>query len=127
MKYLLWVLQGLLAFAFIGAGLMKLTTPVVVLASENAWAAAVPGWLIPIIGLCEVAGALGLILPAATRIQPWLTVLAAELLVVVMVLAAIAHLVVGDGFGAVVPPLVLGSLSAFVAYGRHKLVPIEPK
>jgi hypothetical protein len=108
----LWIAQGLLALAFLGAGVMKLTAPIEALAQMG-----IPGGLARFIGLAEVAGALGVILPAATRVKPWLTPLAAVGLTTVMVLAAGFHIMRGEAshLGA---PLVLGALAAFVAWGR---------
>ena len=122
----LWVVQGLLAFAFAGSGLMKLTTPHEQFVAMMPWAAAAPAFLPAFIGASEFAGALGLILPSATRIMPKLTPLAAALLVVVMILAAITHILYAD-FGGMVPSLVLGSLSAFVAWGRTVKAPIAAR
>lgn len=128
MKYALWILQVLVGLAFMAAGFLKLTSSGADLVAQGmAWAAAVPAWLIPVIGASELAGGLGLILPAATRIQPQLTPLAAALLAVVMVLAFITHLVLGDPAESLISPVVLGGLSAFIAYGRYKILPIEPK
>ena len=76
--------------------------------------------------LDEILGAIGLILPSALRIQPRLTVWAAYGLALVMVLAIIFHLSRGETAN-IVPPLVLLALSLFVAYGRSKLAPIEPR
>jgi hypothetical protein len=78
------------------------------------------------IGVAELAGALGLILPAATRIQPRLTALAAVGLATMMALAIPFHLMRGET-GAIVFNLVLGSLAAFVAWGRERRAPIEPR
>lgn len=113
----LWVAQAFLAFAFIGSGLMKLTTPHDALAAQMRWAADAPSFLPMFIGAAEVAGALGLILPAATRIQPRLTPLAGACLALVMVLAAATHVMYGELF-MLVPNAVLGGLAAFVAWGR---------
>ena len=126
MKYLLWIVQILLAVAFVGAGAMKLLTPTAELAQSMVWVNDVPGWLVKLIGLAEVAGALGLILPALTRIQPQLTALAAAGLALVMLLAAFFHLSRGES-ALIVPNLVLLLLAAFVAYGRWKVLPIAPK
>jgi uncharacterized membrane protein YphA (DoxX/SURF4 family) len=126
MKYALWIVQILLALAFVAAGFMKLTAPVEQLAQTMIWVSDVPVWLVRFIGLAELAGGLGLILPALTRIQPQLTPLAAAGLALDMFLAAIFHLTRGE-FGFIVPNLVLLALAAFVAYGRWKLVPIAPK
>jgi hypothetical protein len=75
------------------------------------------------IGVAEVLGGLGLILPAATRILPWLTPVAAAGLALDMLLATLVHLVRGE-VGLVVVPLLLGLLAALVAYGRWRVVPI---
>lgn len=122
----LWVVQALLALAFTGAGLMKLTTPYEALAAQMRWVADGPTFLPLFIGASEVAGALGLILPSAFRIQPRLTPLAAALLAVVMVLAAGTHLTYGEG-PMVMPNIVLGGLAAFVAWGRAIAAPIPAK
>lgn len=122
----LWVAQGLLAFAFTGSGLMKLMTPHDVLAAQMPWAADAPSFLPLFIGASEVAGAIGLILPSALRIQPRLTPLAAALLAVVMVLAAGTHAMYGE-YPMMVPNFVLGGLAAFVAWGRSIAAPIAPK
>ncbi len=122
----LWVAQVLLAGMFLMTGFMKLTQPVDALAGQMPWVAAVPAALVRFIGAAELAGALGLILPSLTRIQPRLTVLAALGLVVVMVLASAMHLSRGEG--AMVPMnLVLAAVAAFIAWGRSKAAPIAPR
>jgi hypothetical protein len=122
----LWVLQVLLAVAFAGAGAAKLFTPIAELGAKMAWVNAVPEGLVRFIGASELLGALGLILPALTRIKPGLTALAAAGLTAVMLLAAPFHLSRGEG-GAIVPNLILGGLAAFVAWGRFKKAPIPPR
>jgi len=126
MKYLLWAPQILLALAFLGSGAIKLTQPYDALAAQMVWVPAVPEPLIRFIGLAEVLGSLGLILPAATRIQPWLTPLAAAGLALTMLLATGFHLMRGE-LTLAIPSTVLLLLSAFVAYGRRSLVPIAPR
>lgn len=124
MNIALWIVQGLMAFAFFGAGFMKLTTPVpdLIAAGMGGWVADSPELLIRFIGLSEVLGALGLILPGATKIQPWLTPLAAACLALVMVLAGATHAAYGE-LGSLVPNAVLFGMTAFVAWGRFKAVP----
>ena len=126
LRIALWVAQILLAVAFGMSGLMKLTTPVADLAQQMAWVGSVPAGLVRFIGAAELAGAIGLILPALTRIQPRLTALAAVGLIVVMVLASIVHASRGE-FGMLPVNLVLGALAAFVAWGRGKAAPIAPR
>jgi uncharacterized membrane protein len=114
----LWIVAGLLALAFLAAGLMKLSTPKEKLAERMAWVNDYSAGQVKAIGAVEVLGALGLILPAVTGIAPVLVPLAAAGLAIVMVLAAIMHLRRGDGAAAVVPNIVLFALDVFVAWGR---------
>lgn len=122
----LWTVQILLAAAFGMSGSMKLVTPVADLAAKMAWVSAVPSWLVRFIGVSEVAGALGLLLPSLARILPRLTPLAALGLTTIMVLAIPFHLSRGEAnfIGA---PVILGGLTAFVAWGRFRKSPIPPR
>jgi putative oxidoreductase len=122
----LWGAQALLALAFTSAGVMKVTQPIEALAASMVWPGAVPEPLVRFIGVSELLGGLGLILPAATRIKPILTPLAALGLVVVMVLAALFHLSRGE-LGALPINVVFGALAAFVAWGRLKKAPLAPR
>jgi putative oxidoreductase len=122
----LWIAQALLAVAFGMAGIMKTTTPIAELAAKMAWTGSLPEAVVRFIGVAELAGALGVILPAATRVRPALTPLAASGLVVIMVLAGLLHLSRGEA-GALPINLVLGGLAAFVAWGRYRTVPIAPR
>ena len=126
MNIALWIVQVLLALFFLMAGSSKLMTPVDELAQQMGWVNDFPTWLPTFIGAVEVLGALGLILPAATRIQPILTALAADGLATIMLLAAIFHISRGE-FGPVGLNVVLLLLAGFVAYGRWKLAPIAPR
>ncbi|MCK6627552.1 MAG: DoxX family protein [Anaerolineae bacterium] len=126
MKYALWIVQVLLALAFLATGFMKLTMPIDQLAQNMVWPGDIPAWLVRFIGLAELAGGLGMVLPALTRIQPQLTPLAGASLALVMFLAAGFHLTRGE-FGFIVPNIVLLALAAFVAYGRWKVAPIAPR
>ena len=97
---------------------MKITGKREQMIERMPWVADFPQGQIKAIGAIEVLGALGLILPAVTGIAPILVPLAATGLAITMVLAAIMHLRRGDGFGAVVPNIVLFALAVFVAWGR---------
>ncbi len=122
----LWIAQALLAAMFGMSGVMKLMTPIDALAQQMPWVASVPDLLVRFIGLSELAGALGLILPSVTRIRPALTPLAAAGLIVVMVLASGLH--ISRGETQMVPiNLVLGALAAFVAWGRTKKARIHAR
>jgi hypothetical protein len=120
MTYALWIVQILLAALFLFAGGMKLVLPLEKLAGPVV----LPGALIRFIGVVEVLGAVGLILPSALRIKPSLTPLAALGLVVVMIGAVVLTLIGGVLFAAAISAVV-GLLAAFVAYGRWRIVPIR--
>lgn len=122
----LWTLQILLALAFSMAGFMKLTQPIAALAANMPWVAQSPAALVRFIGLSELLGGLGLILPALLRIRPALTVAAGGGLTVVMILAVLFHLTRGEGPMAA-PALVLGALAALVAWGRTARAPISAR
>jgi hypothetical protein len=115
----LWVVQGLLALLFLFAGGMKLILPV----EQMTGPVPVPGLLLRFIGVVEVFGALGLILPGLLRIRPALTPLAAGGLVIVMI-GATAITLAGGTVAPALIPLAVGLLAAFVAYGRWRLAPI---
>lgn len=87
------------------------------------WVERVPGWLLYVVGVSELAGGIGMILPAAARIVPRLTGVTAACLVLVMVLAAGEH-VMADELGPIVTNGVLGGMAAFVAWGRLLRTPI---
>ena len=118
MNIALWIVQGLLAALFLFAGGMKLVMPI----EEMTKQLPMPGLFLRFIALCEVLGALGLILPGLLRIRPDLTPLAAAGLVIIMIGATVVTLVGGDVAAALIP-LVVGLLAAFVAYGRWRLAP----
>ena len=113
----LWVIQGVLAALFLFAGSMKLILPI----EEMAGPVALPGAFLRFIGVAEVAGALGLILPWLTRIRLALTPVAAAGLVVIM--AGATAISAAAGPVAALVPLVVGLLAAAVAYGRWRAVP----
>lgn len=117
MNIALWIVQGLLAVAFLMAGGMKLAQPKEKLATNMAWVEDFSQNKIRIIGLLEVLGALGLILPWALTILPELTGIAAIGLVLTMVGAAVTHNRRNER-QKLVPNIVLGALAAFVAVGR---------
>ncbi len=123
----LWVAQALMAAMFLMAGATKLMSGSAdLVAMGMGWAENAPFLLIKFIGLAEVAGALGLILPAATRIMPDLTKLAAAGLAVIMVLAAGLHITRGE-FEVVPVNMILFALAAFVIWGRTNKAAITPR
>jgi len=114
----LWVIAGLLAAAFAAAGLMKLAQPKAKLAESGmAWTEDFTESQVKLIGLVEVLGALGLILPAALDIAPILTPIAAAGLALTMLGATVVHARRGEK-SSIPVTLVLAALSAFVAIMR---------
>jgi uncharacterized membrane protein YphA (DoxX/SURF4 family) len=120
----LWIAQVLLALAFAMAGLMKLTQPIATLAASLVWPGDVPPALVRFIGGCEVLGAIGLILPAATGVQPKLTSLAATGLLAVMLLAIPFHLSRGE-MAPIPVNVVLGAVALFIA--RFRWIPRQTR
>lgn len=117
MNIALWIVQALLAVAFLGAGAMKLTQPKEKLVTSLAWAESFSPTSIKLIGAAEILGALGLVLPALTGIAPVLTPLAAVGLAVVMVGAIVTHGRRGETPMIAVNAVLL-ALAVFVAWGR---------
>ena len=113
---LLWIIQGLLAVVFLFAGAMKFIIPI----EEMTKQVPLPGLFLRFIGVAEVLGAIGLILPGLLRIRPGLTPLAAAGLSIITVGATVVTLMTGGGATALIP-LVVALLSAFVAYRRWQI------
>ena len=124
MDIALWIVQILLAVIFLLTGFMKLSRSkeAVVAGGMHAMESYTPS-SIRLIGLLEILGALGLILPSLTGILPWLTPLAAIGLALTMVGALITHASRRE-YPNMIVNLILLSLALFVAYGRLFLVPI---
>ena len=120
MNIVLWIIQILLSLLFLFAGSMKF-----IMSAEqmnDGAPVALPIWFIHFIGICEILGAIGLVVPWLTRIKRGLTPLAASLLIVIMIGATVIN---GATLGVAMalPTFVLGVLAAFVAYGRTRLAP----
>jgi len=118
MNVALWIVQGLLAALFLFAGGAKLVMSL----DQMAGPVALPGWFLRFIGVAEVLGALGLILPVLLRIRSGLTPLAAAGLVIIMTGATVIGLV-GGMVAVALMNVVVALLAAFVAYGRWRLEP----
>ena len=120
MNIVLWVLQVLLAVAFFAHGWLLLWPPAAIAAQMNA---SLPRWFQLFLGVAEVMAAVGLTLPGLTRILPWLVAWAAAGIMIVMISATAFHLMRGEISSAAVTLVLLG-LATFVAYMRHRVVPI---
>jgi hypothetical protein len=114
MNRALWIVQWLLAVLFLFAGGMKLALPIEAMTRQMP----LPGLFLRFIGVCEMLGAIGMLLPGLLRIRRSLTPLAAGGLVVIMIGATVVMLLIG-GVAAALMPLVVGLLAAFVVYGRR--------
>ena len=119
MNTALWILQGLLAFAMFGAGSFKLATPHAKLSEKMKWARTWPPARVKLLGLAQVLGALGLILPGAMHFLPVLTPIAAACLLVLMLGAVKTHVDLAEPIAA---PAVLAVLARLIALGRSGIV-----
>jgi uncharacterized membrane protein YphA (DoxX/SURF4 family) len=115
----LWIVQVLLAALFVFAGGMKLVMPI----EEMTKQIAMPGAFLRFIGVAEVLGGLGLVLPGLVGIWTGLTPLAAAGLVIIMIGATVISLQLGGAVALI--PLVVGILAAFVAYARWRVAPLQ--
>ncbi len=122
----LWLLQAVLAALFLATGLAKLLLPIAQLSAMMPWATSMPDLVVRFIGLAEVAGALGLLLPSITRVRPNLTPLSALGLLTVMILAMVLHLSRSEGMMIGVT-FTLAVLVCVVAWGRSAVAPIAPR
>ena len=123
MNILLWVLQVLLALAFLAHGGLLLFPPASVVEQMNA---SMARWFQLFVGVAEVLAAVGLTLPGVTRIQPWLVSAAAFGLIIVMLCATVFHVQRGE-MSSAVTTAVLMAMATFVAYARWRMLPIRPR
>ncbi|PYS20812.1 MAG: DoxX family protein [Acidobacteria bacterium] len=124
MNILLWIIQVLLALLFLFSGTMKFLMPV---EEMNRQAPVVlPGLFLHFIGVCEILGGVGMILPSLLRIKPGLTPLAAAGLAIITIGATVITAAGGMVVLAIFPFIVC-VLSVFVAYGRWRVAPVHPK
>jgi uncharacterized membrane protein YphA (DoxX/SURF4 family) len=118
MNFVLWIVQALLALLFLFAGGAKLVLPIAAMTKQMP----LPGLFLRFIGVAEVLGAIGLVLPGLLRIRQGLTPLAAAGLTIIMIGATVLMLTRG-GIAPALMPMVVGLLTAFIAYGRRRLGP----
>ena len=122
MTVVLWIVQALLAAAYVLTGSMKAFRPLEALKKSMTWVGDVPAGFVRFVGAAELLGAIGLILPMVTNIAPGLTVAAAAGLVLVQVCAIVFHLSRHEA--RVVPGnIVLLLLALFVLIGRVAIAP----
>ena len=119
----LWIVRGLLALAFLLTGWTKAFTPLERLKSYMVWVTAIPAALVRCIGIAEIVGAFGLILPVLTGMVPWLAIAAAIGLAVVMVSAVVFHAAHKE-YGEMALTAALLLLALFVVVGHVIWVPL---
>ena len=123
MNIVLWILQALLALAFLAHGWMFLFPPASVVEQMNA---SLPRWFQLFLGVAEVLAAIGLTLPGITRIKPWLVAWAAAGIMIVLISATIYHVMRNEMSSAVITA-VMFALATFVAYMRWRVLPIRAR
>ncbi|MEO6393304.1 MAG: DoxX family protein [Pyrinomonadaceae bacterium] len=116
MNILLWILQILLGLLFMFAGATKFIMSYADMTKDSP--VKLPHWFYLFIGVCEILGGLGLILPWATKIRPGLTPLAAWLLVVIMIGAVVTSIPMGIVYA--ITPFVVGLLLILIGYQRMR-------
>jgi uncharacterized membrane protein YphA (DoxX/SURF4 family) len=119
---LLWVVQVILALLFVFSGATKL----VMSAEQLTGQTSIPAAFLRFIGVMEILGGLGLVLPGMLHIRTALTPLAAAGLSIIMI-GAVVVTIQTMGLGMAVLPFLTFVLASFVAYGRWRLVPLGPR
>jgi putative oxidoreductase len=123
MNIVVWVVQLLLAVAFLAHGWMFLSPPAGLVDQLNA---ALPRWFQVFIGAAEVLAAAGLTLPGVTRILPGLVVWAAVGIMTITASATVFHLARGE-MSSAATTLILFGIATFVAYARYRVRPIPAR
>ena len=123
MNIVVWVVQVLLAVAFLAHGWMFLSPPAGIVDQLNA---ALPRWFQVFIGAAEVLAAAGLTLPGLTRILPGLVVWAAVGIMTITASATVFHLARGE-MSSAATTLFLFGLATFLAYMRYRVLPIPAR
>ena len=123
MNIVLWVVQLLLAAAFLAHGWLLLAPPPEI--AEKMYAE-LPRWFWVFLGVAEVLAAVGLTLPGVTRVMPWLVSWAAVGIMIVMVSATVWHVVRAEISSALITLLLL-AMATFVAYMRSRVLPIRSR
>jgi hypothetical protein len=126
LRVALWIVQGLLAFTFVGTAIWKLATPIPQLAAKIPWAGQVSPGLLYSTAVFDALGGIGVLLPSLTRIKPGLAALAALGCVALQASAIIFHFSRGEAANTPFNFLLV-ALSLFVAWGRWSKAPIAPR
>ncbi|MDT0507023.1 DoxX family protein [Novosphingobium sp. MMS21-SN21R] len=124
--FILWVAQLLLAAAYALFGSMKATQPLDQLAMMMTWIPSFPPAFVRTLGVVEVLGAIGLVVPALTRVLPRLTVIAALCILVHQLCAVALHVSKGE-YNVLGLNIVLIALAALIVWGRGTKAIILPR
>jgi uncharacterized membrane protein YphA (DoxX/SURF4 family) len=119
----LWAFQGLLALVFLVTGALKIVLQKERLVAQMGWVENVSQPVVRLIGVVEILGSMGLILPSLTGIMPWLTPLAAAGLALTMVGASLTHYRRNE-LSRINLTAVLLVMALFVAVGRTWIMPL---
>ena len=120
----LWTAQVLIFIPFVIIGAMKVVMPVDQLASMWAWPGEYPVWFLRGIGIIDIAGGVGVLLPALTRIKPGLTIIAAWCSLALQICAIAFHVMRGEASHTPLNWILIGLL-IFVVWGRTKVAPFS--
>ena len=124
MNIVLWILAFVLAAVFVGSGVVKLVVAREQQIARTPYVEDFPQAMIRGIGVLEILGAIGLLLPALVGVATVLVPLAGAGLALTMVFAALVHTRRGDGLAATLPSIVLAVLSVFFAWSRFGPYPL---
>jgi putative oxidoreductase len=122
----LWIVQGLTATLMLMSAYMKIATPILELSSKWKWTGELPETVVRLLGVIDLLGGIGIILPALLRIKPSLTPLAAVGIILLMISASVFHISRGEA-SVIGSNIILMFLASFIAWGRYKKLPISPK
>ncbi len=122
----LWVAQTLIALSFGAAGVMKLAMPIAKLAAMLPWTGQVPETFVRALGLIDLLGGAGILLPSLTRIRPRLTLAAAIGCLLLQACAIVFHVARGE-LANTAPNYVFIALIVFIFWGRRSRAPIAPR
>ncbi len=117
MNIVLWIIQGVLALTFLVTGFLKTFMPLASLKKNMSWVNTTSALSVRLLGVAELLGVIGLILPGITGILPWLTVVAAFGLVIVMIGACIVH-AKHQEYNVIVGTILILFLAVLIVVGR---------
>ena len=126
LNILLWIAQLLLGIMFLFGGITNTFQPIEKIAATMNWVNEVPHWLVRFIGIAQILGGIGLILPSILRIKPQLTVWAAMGLFLQLICAVIFHISIKET-SMIGIPLLFAAITFFIAWGRWKKVPVKSR